>query len=149
MSLEEALRKSDGSGRESARNAIRTIAATIGGAVFILFGLDQLGVNIAVWEQSQELVMSRVGLTGATVTAVTILLAYTGGFREMLQKYKNTGKLGGAGVLGVLAGVSPAIASILAPSIPIPLWLVMAGVLLSLGSAVFYGQQQELHEQST
>jgi len=39
--------------------------------------------------------------------AIVTVLAYASGFKEMLQMYANTGKLGSLGAIGVLAGGLP------------------------------------------
>ena len=151
MALDEAVSKSDESGRESAKSAVKTIFVTIGLASVILFVLSQFGLDIGVWARTRELLMSRLGVGGIAVTLATVLLAYVDGFTDMMQKYSNTGKLGGAGLIGMLSGVAPLVLYVapISLSSAVPLWMVGVGLAVSLGSAIFAGRQKERHERNS
>lgn len=148
MSLQEALNKSDQSGREGVYNYILTLGGTIAVTAVLLSIANGLGlINIDVGSMIKGLIASKFTLPGVAVLIAGAAISYAGGFSKMFKKYNNTGKLGGLALLALFIGGGPVALQLVGVPVPVPDWTLIGAAAIALFGAGYYGDQRRKQEE--
>lgn len=141
MTLREAFEKSDKEGREDVKQAFRDSFNTIALSVFIISLLAAFGLDIEVQKHLTNFFESQLGPISILVFVVALFSKYLSGFREMMQKHHNTGKLEGGGWVLVIFGGLPLVASLL-NLLTVPSWMNLLGLAGVIWGFRFIGRQR-------